>query len=211
MPAVGSRKGDDEAVSRPVHPLAEREDLRELLKSPWTLVVLGAQFNEPPSPSVELIQQMMDESVFFGETLEDRTVVAIVDAGAAGGGNFDDADTERAKKEDRCAENMVRLGCPTRSEHADRWNVDSTRERVICVNVLDGGIAPFQQFLESAVERMFVAHQSRLDTAVTVANRFFRNLGDSKRQSIQRTVVSAFKHHLAAVAKKGNSHRSSSR
>lgn len=40
---------------------------------------------------------MMDEAIFFGETLEDRTVVAIVDAGKAGAGNFDDAETERAE------------------------------------------------------------------------------------------------------------------
>lgn len=202
LPAVASGKADGDTSARSVHPLAEREDLRELLKSPWTIIVVGAQFNEPPAPSVELLQQMMDEGIFFGETLEDRTVVAIVDAGKAGAGNFEDAETERSQKEDRCAENMVRLGCPRGAEHANRWTVESARERVVCVNVLDGGCDPFQQLLHEAVERMVAVHEARLGLEIAEAESFFYNLGDARRQAIRQDVVAAFKRHLSPVAQK---------
>jgi len=201
LPAVASGRGDGEPAPRPTHPLAEREDLRYLLKEPWTLVVIGAQFNEPPAPSVELFQQMMEEAIYFGETLEDRTVVAIIDPGKAGAGNFDDADTERAKKEDRCAENMVRLGCPRGPEAAKRWSVDAARERIFCVNVLDGGTEPFQEFVRTAVERMNACHEQRLLTAVSEARAFFQNLGDARRQAIRQQVVAGFKHQLSAAAR----------
>lgn len=202
LPAVASGRTDGESSARPVHPLAEREDLRELFKAPWTIIVVGAQFNEPPAPSTELLQQMMDEAIYFGETLEDRTVVAIVDAGKAGSGNFDDAETERAQKEDRCAENMVRLGCPRGSTHVSRWSVEDARERSLCVNILDGGCEPLKELLESAVERMAKAHEARLARAITDAVNFFQNLGDAKRQAIRQAVVAAFKRHLSPVAQK---------
>ncbi|CAN97675.1 hypothetical protein predicted by Glimmer/Critica [Sorangium cellulosum So ce56] len=198
LPAVGS--GD--SGSRPLHPLAEREDLRLLLKSPWTVIVVGAQFNEPPAPSVELLQQMMDEAIFFGETLEDRTVLAIVDPGKAGAGNFADAETERNQKEDRCAENLASLGCPRGLGHVNRWSVDDARSRVRCVNILEGGCEPLQELLQKAVERMTSAHEARLSLAVKDAEDFFRSLGDAKRQAKRRAVVSAFKQHLSPVVQK---------
>lgn len=202
LPAVGAAKGESEPGARSAHPLAEREDLRELLKAPWTAIVVGAQFNEPPSPSVELLQQMMEESIYFGETLADRTAVVIVDPGMAGSGNFDDAETERAQKEDRCAENLVQLGCPRGLSHSHRWAVDDARERVVCVNILDGGREPLQRLLVATVARMVAAHEARLSVAITEAESFFRNLKDARHQAVQQDVVAAFNRFLTVVALK---------
>lgn len=201
LPAVARGRGDAEPSTQLAHPLTEREDLRSLLKDPWTLIVVGAQFNEPPAPSAELLQQMMEEGIFFGESLEDRTVIAIVDPGKAGSGNFDDADTERAKKEDRCAENIVQLGCPRGPDSQKRWDVEAARERIFCINVLEGGTEPFRDFLRLAVERMVSAHKCRLDIAIKEAEAFFHNLGDMRRQALRQQVVERFKTQLSATAR----------
>ncbi len=100
-----------------------------MLKNRWTLIVVGSELKDPPSPAVELLQQMIDEGVFFGETLSDRTVVAIVDDGRAGASQFYDAEMERSNKENLCADNMVRLGCPYGLETSERWSADAAKER----------------------------------------------------------------------------------
>ncbi|MBL8188345.1 MAG: hypothetical protein JNK38_10075 [Acidobacteria bacterium] len=202
LPAVSSGKADGESGSRPGHPLSERADLRELLKNPWTVIVVGSHFNNPPAPSVDLLQQMMEESVYFGESLEDRTVIAIVDPGKAGSGNFLTAEEEKAEKEDLCANNLTLLGCPRGVDYTNRWTVDAARKRICCVNVLDGGTELLQEFLQTAVESMVAAHETHLDKAVRVAEEFFRNLNNEKREVIRRDVITRFKNHLSAVAKK---------
>ncbi len=197
--AVWSR-GDGESGSLGAGPLGERKDLREILKTPWTVVVIGADFSEPPNPSVRLLEQMIEDGIHFGETLENRTVVAIVDRGVAGDG-YDDADTNSLKKEDRCAENMIHLGCP-RGTAAGTWTEEAAKDRVFCVNVLDGGIKPFRRFLANAIERMADGHEKRLQEGTRDAQEFLQNLPESRRSEIRGQVIPTFQAHLSEVADK---------
>ncbi|WP_426731409.1 hypothetical protein [Myxococcus faecalis] len=188
LPAVAT---DKEAVPglRRAYPLADRADLRTLLKQPWTLLVLAASFNEPPSPAVELLTQMVEERSYFGETLAARTVIAIVDAGRAGAGHFEDKETERETKADRCAENLVQLGCPGWPASEVRWTVDDARQRVRCVNVLDGGTPELHQFLEESLGRLAAGHSRMLEEAAVQAREFFHTLADAKRRAIYNQVA----------------------
>ncbi|HYO65088.1 MAG TPA: hypothetical protein VEU33_03315 [Archangium sp.] len=188
LPAVTTDK-DAVPGSRRAYPLADRADLRELLKQPWTLLVLAASFNEPPAPAVELLTQMVEERGYFGETLAERTVIAIVDAGRAGAGHFEDKETERETKEDRCAENLVQLGCPGWPAPEVRWTVDDARQRVRCVNVLDGGTPVLHEFLEESLGRLASAHSRLLEEVAAQAREFFRTLADAERKALYNQVV----------------------
>ncbi|WP_194863219.1 hypothetical protein [Myxococcus sp. AB036A] len=188
LPAVTTDK-DAAPGSRRAYPLADRADLRALLKQPWTLLVLASSFNEPPAPAVELLTQMVEERGYFGETLAERTVVAIVDAGRAGAGNFEDKETERETKEDRCAENLVQIGCPGWPAPDVRWTVDDARQRVRCVNILDGGTPELHVFLEESLARLAAAHSRLLEDAAAQAREFFRTLANAKRRALYNQVV----------------------
>ncbi|MEY4544389.1 MAG: hypothetical protein RL685_584 [Pseudomonadota bacterium] len=202
LPAVSAGRGEAEPDSPPRHPLTEREDLRALLKAPWTLVVVACQLHDPPTPSVELLKQMMEEGVFFGETLEIRTLIAIVDDGKSGASHFNDAESERAKKEDRCAENVVLLGCPHGLDHPTKWTFSEARSRVFCVNAIDGGTELLQDALHDAFARMKSGHAEQLAFAVAAAESFFLHLGDAKRNAIRGAVVSRFRLRLTAIAQR---------
>lgn len=196
LPAVGKNEGESKVAP---HPLSEREDLRAHLKNPWSLVVLGAQFNEPPSPATGALQQMMDEAVFFQETLEDRTLVAIVDPGSAGCGIEQDAEIDRATKEDTCTENLLRLGCPRGPSHANNWTHEQASSRVVCVNVLDGGVQALRARLNANIAKLFECHRAHLLRAVEDANEFFLNLGNAEHQAARRQIVGAFKVQLQSA------------
>ncbi|WP_147441834.1 hypothetical protein [Corallococcus exercitus] len=188
LPAVTTDR-DVAPGTRRAYPLADRADLRVLLKQPWTLIVLASSFNEPPAPAVELLTQMVEERGYFGETLAERTVVAIVDAGRAGSGHFEDKETERETKEDRCAENLVQLGCPGWPSPDVRWSVDDARQRVRCVNVLDGGTPELYVFLEESLSRLAGGHARLLEEAAAQAREFFHTLADAKRRTLYNQVV----------------------
>ncbi len=201
LPAV-ARKGDEPGRGIP-QPLAARGDLRALLKDPWTVAVIGSGFTDPPSPSVPLLQQMAEERPWFGEALEDRTVVVIVDPGKAGANTRGmSPEQERAHKLERCVENLRTMGLPEAEGGSGqrRWSAAQLRERIACVNVLEQGDAPLSDFLRKAFERVEAGHRRRLEAAVLAAERFLGTLEDEQRLALNRQVLEAFGRTIQVLA-----------
>lgn len=199
LPAVGRRT----VAGGISHPLADRSDLRELLKDPWTLAVIGSQFNEPPAPATDLLQQMMSEAIHFGEALAHRSVVVIVDKGEAGAGALEtDPEVEREKKEDRCAENLLALGCPGPRAANGRWSHAEALERICCVNILGEGGDQLIQFLENAVERMRQAHTDAVAAAIAEAEAFFRGLTGELARALREKIIKEMDLNLIAAGDK---------
>ena len=196
LPAVSGQRQQEQRLG---HPLAERDDLRELMKQPWTLTVLASPFEDPPGPSAEILREMMQERNYFGETIEGRTVVAVVDPGKAGNNaRYESAEQERDEKFDRCVEQVMQLGCPGGLGSDERWTDEEVAERTNCVNILDN-IEDFRDFLIHHVESLAGHHLRHLVETVGHGRDFLGDLADAQGRERRRRVLEEFDRHLAGI------------
>jgi len=188
LPAVAaSRAGGGRDDNASV--CGEREDIRQLLKDRATLTVCVVSFPNAPAPGHEIIRELAEEASLFGETLEDRVCIVIIDAGVAGcTEDYDSAETERAAKVEYCIDQLVQM-----STSSGRVSIDASEwaQRVHCVNILDN-IEETRQFFGARIAAMATKQQRRLEEAVAAANVFMTHLGDTRKQERIRMVGEAF-------------------